>query len=51
MGELFNFSGARWLENITSFSQASFNQKILDVEISNFGCGYTSAPTVSFSGG
>ncbi len=50
-GKLFNFSGASPLQNITSSGQASFNQKILDVEMSNFGYGYTSAPTVSFSGG
>ena len=36
---------------IRTFSQNTFNQKVAWITITNQGSGYTSAPTISFSGG
>ncbi len=44
-------SGTTGITNITTYSRNVWNQKVRGVRLTNRGTGYTSAPTVGFSGG
>lgn len=50
-GELITLSGGVAVNRIETNSSNTYSGKISDVQMTNMGSGYTSAPTVTFTGG
>lgn len=49
--ETITVTGTANITNIRTYSQDAYHEKVAWVKVTNGGSGYTSAPTVSFSGG
>lgn len=51
VGDKFNITGTTTINNIKTYASSTYENKINSIKVTSGGNGYTSIPTVSFSGG